>query len=315
MRGVESSAVEREARPGDTAAAAPTNVLVVGVGGQGVITVSKVLAQLCLQNKLSVKQSEIHGMAKRGGAVFSHVRFGNEVYSPTIPLGQADILLALEWAEGLRWLPYLNADSGIFMSDTQQIIPPFSYRNRARGAVSKYVYKTVEQVRQHVPTAFAVDATGMAEELGNSRAANTVLLGMLSTALNFAAADWQAIIAQSVPPKTMEINRRAFLLGREWIQSDVHKEKREHIEITAPPAAPVVDDVVIDLEVTEAWCKGCDICVKMCPERCLAMNSSEIVELVRPEDCTGCRLCEWLCPDFAIAVHVHRKESAEGQLQ
>ena len=297
-----SAAVEREARP--EAAAAPTNVLIVGVGGQGVITVSKILAQLCLHNKLNVKQSEIHGMAKRGGAVFSHVRFGSEVYSPTIPLGQADILLALEWAEGLRWLPYLNAHSGTFISDTRQIIPPFSYRNRKRGATSNYVYKTVEEVRRHVPNAFAVDATGMATDLGNSRAANTVLLGMLSTALGFPAADWQEIIAHSVPPTTMEVNRQAFLLGREWIQSDEHKEERLQVEVAAPAPAPVVDDVDIDLEIVEAWCKGCDICVKMCPERCLVLNSEEIVELAEPDACTGCRLCEWLCPDFAITVHV-----------
>ena len=297
-----STAVEREARP--EAAAAPTNVLIVGVGGQGVITVSKILAQLCLHNKLNVKQSEIHGMAKRGGAVFSHVRFGSEVYSPTIPLGQADILLALEWAEGLRWLPYLNAHSGTFISDTQQIIPPFSYRNRKRGATSNYVYKTVEEVRRHVPNTFAVNATGMATELGNSRAANTVLLGMLSTALDFPAADWQGIIAHAVPPKTVEVNRQAFLLGREWIQSDEHKEERLQVEVAAPAPAPVVDDVDIDLEIVEAWCKGCDICVKMCPERCLVLNSEEIVELAEPDACTGCRLCEWLCPDFAITVHV-----------
>jgi indolepyruvate ferredoxin oxidoreductase beta subunit len=272
-----------------------------------VITVSKILAQLCLHNKLNVKQSEIHGMAKRGGAVFSHVRFGSEVYSPTIPLGQADILLALEWAEGLRWLPYLNAGTGTFIADTEQIIPPFSYRNRKRGATSNYVHKTVEEVRQHVPNAFAVDATRMATELGNSRAANTVLLGMLSTALDFPAVDWQTIIAHSVPPKTVEVNRRAFLLGREWIQSDEHKEERLQVEVAAPPPAPVVDDVDIDLEIIEAWCKGCDICVKMCPERCLVLNSNEIVELTAPDACTGCRLCEWLCPDFAIAVHVRKK--------
>jgi indolepyruvate ferredoxin oxidoreductase beta subunit len=296
--------------PAGLAVSAPTNVLIVGVGGQGVITVSKILAQLCLQNKLMVKQSEIHGMAKRGGAVFSHVRFGSEVHSPTISMGQADILLALEWAEGLRWLPYLNPDTGTFISDTQQIIPPFSCRNRKRGATSNYVYKTVEQVKQHVPNAFAVDATGTATELGNARAANTVLLGMLSTALDFNADDWQSIIEKSVPPKSVEVNRRAFLLGREWIQSDEHKEEREHVEIAPPPPVPVVDDVVVDLEIIEAWCKGCDICVKLCPERCLALDSREIVVLKDPEACTGCRLCEWLCPDFAIAVHVRSKDAA-----
>ena len=307
---IHTTAVDREIEPDAAVAAAPTNVLIVGVGGQGVITVSKVLAQLCLHNKLKVKQSEIHGMAKRGGAVFSHVRFGREVYSPTIPLGQADILLALEWAEGLRWLPYLNPDTGTLISDTQQIIPPFSCRNRKRGATSNYVFRTVEQVKQHVPNSYAVDATGMAKELGNPRAANTVLLGMLSTALDFSIDDWQAIIAQSVPPKTVEVNRQAFLLGREWIQSDAHKQEREQVEVAKPPPTPLVDDVVVDLEIIEAWCKGCDICVKMCPERCLALNSDEIVELVDPDACTACRLCEWLCPDFAIAVHVHKEETA-----
>ena len=310
MTGTPCNAMDPDTEPAGLAVSAPTNVLIVGVGGQGVITVSKILAQLCLQNKLMVKQSEIHGMAKRGGAVFSHVRFGSEVHSPTISMGQADILLALEWAEGLRWLPYLNPDTGTFISDTQQIIPPFSCRNRKRGATSNYVYKTVEQVKQHVPNAFAVDATGTADELGNARAANTVLLGMLSTALNFAVEDWQSIIEKSVPPKSVEVNRRAFLLGREWIQSDEHKDEREHIEVAPPPPAPVVDDVVVDLEIIEAWCKGCDICVKLCPERCLALDSREIVVLKDPEACTGCRLCEWLCPDFAIAVHVRSKDAA-----
>ena len=299
-----STAVESEVSAGVVARSAPTNVLVVGVGGQGVITVSKILAELCLQNKLQVKQSEIHGMAKRGGAVFSHVRFGSEVHSPTISMGQADIVLALEWAEGLRWLPYLNPDSGTFLTDTRQIIPPFSCRNRKRGAISSYIYKTVEQVKEHVPNAFAVDATGTATELGNARAANTVLLGMLSTALDFPPDDWQSIIERSVPPATREINRRAFELGREWIQSDEHREERDHIEITPPPAAPVFEDVKVDLEIVEAWCKGCDICVKLCPERCLALDEREIVVLTDAEACTGCRLCEWLCPDFAIAVHV-----------
>jgi indolepyruvate ferredoxin oxidoreductase beta subunit len=294
------------------APAAPTNVLIVGVGGQGVITVSKILAQLCLESKLHVKQSEIHGMAKRGGAVFSHVRFGREVHSPTIPMGQADILLALEWAEGLRWLPYLNPETGTFLTDTRQIIPPFSCRNRSRGATFNYVYKTVEQVKAHVPNAFAVDATGTAAGLGNARAANTVLLGMLSTALDFAAEDWVSIIDMAVPPNTVEINRQAFALGREWIQSEAHREEREHIEVAPPPAAPAFDDVEVDLEITEAWCKGCDICVKLCPERCLALDSREIVRLVDPDACTGCRLCEWLCPDFAIAVHVRSRGEATG---
>ena len=112
----------------------PVNVLIVGVGGQGVIMVSKVLARLCQKSGFQVKQSEIHGMAKRGGAVFSHVRFGEEVWSPTIPAGKADILLALEWAEGMSWLKYLNPQKGTFICDTERIVPPFAYRNRQLGA-------------------------------------------------------------------------------------------------------------------------------------------------------------------------------------
>ena len=95
---------------------APRNVLIVGVGGQGVIMVSKLLAMICQRQGLEVKQSEVHGMAKRGGGVFSHVRFGPKVWSPTIPEGEADVLLAMEWAEGLRWLNYLRRDGGTFIA-------------------------------------------------------------------------------------------------------------------------------------------------------------------------------------------------------
>ena len=125
---------ERGLSSGVAAAAAPTNVLIVGVGGQGVIMVSKVLAELCQLQGLQVKQSEVHGMAKRGGGVFSHVRFGAQVWSPTIPKGEAHVLVALEWAEGLRWLPHLDAARGTFIADTQRIVPPFACRTRRPGA-------------------------------------------------------------------------------------------------------------------------------------------------------------------------------------
>src|SRR3989304_8939770 len=112
----------------------PINGLIVGVGGQGVIMVSKALAWLAQSRGFEVKQSEVHGMAKRGGSVFSHVRFGPQVWSPTIPKGEADILVALEWAEGLRWLPFLKPDTGIVLCDTKRIVPPFACLNRRPGA-------------------------------------------------------------------------------------------------------------------------------------------------------------------------------------
>ncbi len=281
-----------------------TNVLVVGVGGQGVIMVSKVLARLCQLQGFVVKQSEVHGMAKRGGAVFSHVRYGGHIWSPTIPKGQVDILLALEWAEGLRWLDHLKPESGTFIADTQQIVPPFACLDRKRGAAVAYSRETPAEVIEKVGKGFALDATRIASELGNARAANTMLLGALSMALDsakegWAEEDWLDVILEFVPSKTREVNRAAFLKGREWIA-----EAHHHHPSVAPAAPPegFAAESEITLRITPEWCKGCDICVKMCPERCLVLNAHQVVELKYPDRCTGCRLCEWLCPDFAIDV-------------
>ena len=210
---LESAAPARAA----SARAEPTNVLIVGVGGQGVIMVSKALAWLAQSRGFQVKQSEVHGMAKRGGAVFSHVRFGAQVWSPTIPKGEVDILVALEWAEGLRWLPFLRPDTGIFICDTKRIVPPFACLNRRPGAPLRYSRETPAEVAAHVAEAYAIDATRMAEELGNERAANVILLGALSAAIEFPVADWEKSVAEFVPKKTIAVNLDAFRLGRSWI--------------------------------------------------------------------------------------------------
>ncbi len=282
----------------------PLNVLVVGVGGQGVIMVSKLLALLAQKQGYEVKQSEVHGMAKRGGAVFSHVRFGRQVWSPTIAKGEVDVLIALEWAEGLRWLPYLKPDTGIFICDTKRIVPPFACRDRRPGAAMRYARETPAEVIAHVAQAYAIDATRMAEELGNERAANVVLLGALSTALHFPLAEWEQVVAEFVPKKTVAVNIEAFRRGRSWIeQARDDLAEVERLEARAPGAA--ADAAYrVRLDIAAAWCKSCDICVKLCPERCLRLNAERIVELAEPDKCTGCRLCEWLCPDFAIRVHL-----------
>lgn len=281
-----------------------TNVLVVGVGGQGVIMVSKVLAQICQNRGYEVKQSEVHGMAKRGGGVFSHVRFGTDVWSPTIPKGEADILLALEWAEGLRWINYLKRDGGLFIADTQKILPPFAARNRERGAGIGYAKETPREILELVGDGFALDASTMADELGNLRAANTVLLGVLSMGLAFEPQEWLDVIEQMVPPKSIEINRQAFQQGRDWFSEMQHipiAERHAEPEIHPEDIHPVAHGKAT-LDIVDEWCKGCDICVKMCPERCLRMNSEMVAELTDPDACTGCRVCEWLCPDYAIKV-------------
>ena len=283
------------------AVAGPTNVLIVGVGGQGVIMVSKILARLSQLQGLQVKQSEVHGMAKRGGSVFSHIRFGEEVWSPTIPMGEADVVLGLEWAEGLRWLRYLKPGVGTFISDTKRIVPPFSCRDRSHDARHGYAHHTVAEIVAQVPSAYAPDATGMATELGNDRVANTILLGVLSTVMDFPVETWREVLAEFVPPKTLDTNLEAFEAGRTWT-TQPHEPVLDEPAVQAPSGPPLRREV--KLEITEAWCKSCDICVKMCPERCLALDERQIVELVNPQACTGCRVCEWLCPDFAIAVHV-----------
>ena len=285
------------------------NVLIVGVGGQGVIMVSKVLALLAQSQGFEVKQSEVHGMAKRGGSVFSHVRFGKRVWSPTIPKGDVDILVALEWAEGLRWLPYLKRGKGTFICDTKRIVPPFACLNRQPGAAMRYSKETPADVVAHVGDTYAIDATNMAEQLGNERAANVVLLGALSTALQFPSVDWERTVSEFVPKKTIQINREAFRRGRRWIEEA--RTSVPAIDMPAPPA-PAAAPHRISLEIIPEWCKSCDICVKMCPERCLRLDDDRIVELSEPEKCTGCRLCEWLCPDFAIRVHLDAPEALAG---
>jgi len=279
------------------------NVLIVGVGGQGVIMVSKVLALLAQRQGFEVKQSEVHGMAKRGGSVFSHVRFGRQVWSPTIPKGEVDILVALEWAEGLRWLPFLKPGTGIFICDTKRIVPPFACLNRRPGAPMRYSKETPAEVIAHVGEGYAIDATDMAEQLGNERAANVILLGALSTALQFEPADWEKTVAEFVPKKTVTVNLEAFRRGRGWI--DEARTATPAVEAPAvSPPAPTDTAYKVRLEINEAWCKSCDICVKLCPEHCLRLNAERIAELAAPDKCTGCRLCEWLCPDFAIRVHL-----------
>ncbi|MDP6376543.1 MAG: 2-oxoacid:acceptor oxidoreductase family protein [Pseudomonadales bacterium] len=291
----------------------PTNVLIVGVGGQGVVMVSKVLARVCQLHEMEVKQSEVHGMAKRGGSVFSHVRFGHEVWSPTITKGEVDVLVALEWAEGLRWLPYLNPETGIFIADTCKIVPPFSCLDRRRGVTLSYPNETVSRVAGQVMKCLALDASDIATSLGNERVSNTILLGVLSEVLDFPESVWTSTLAEFVPPKTIETNQSGFLEGRAWVKrarDDLPPVDELPSDSPQPDSRP---EQKVTLTIVEAWCKGCDICVKMCPERCLAMNTKAIAVLTDADACTGCRLCEWLCPDLAIKVQVNAP-SAQPEL-
>lgn len=294
-----------------TARGQARNIMIVGVGGQGVLMISKVMALLGQSQGLQVKQSEVHGMAKRGGIVFSHVRFGEQVWSPTIAKGEADALIALEWAEGLRWLDHLRPETGVFIADTRRIVPPFACRNRKAGAPTNYALETPAEIVSRIADGYALDATGMASNLGDARAANTVLLGILSASLDYPVEDWLSIIDGLVPPKTREINRNAFEAGRSWaLAARSDPSLRFDGSITRYVAPGRAADMVTSLEINTAWCKGCDICVKLCPERCLALSPEQVAVLKQPDACTGCHICEWLCPDFAIAVRSVPQTSA-----
>jgi indolepyruvate ferredoxin oxidoreductase beta subunit len=287
-----------------SAAADVRNVMVVGVGGQGVLLISKALALIAQRQGHEVKQSEVHGMAKRGGVVFSHVRFGEKVWSPAIALGDADVLIALEWAEGCRWLEYLKPATGLFIADTRRIVPPFACRDRRRGATTCYARETPAEIADHVGEGYALDATSIATELGEPRAANSVLLGVLSLYMEIALDDWLATLDALTPAKSREINRKAFQAGRAWAEAARAEPSLRFDAGRARDAEARPHDVTIAMKIDPAWCKGCDICVKICPERCLALDAEHIAYLKTPQACTGCRVCEWLCPDFAISVSV-----------
>jgi indolepyruvate ferredoxin oxidoreductase beta subunit len=185
----------------------PVDVLMVGVGGQGTILASRVLAQAALETGYDIKVSEIHGMAQRGGSVVTQVRLGEKVFSPLIPDGGADIVLAFEKLEGLRLLPALKPGGTIIINE--QEIPPVP----VLVGVAEYPANIVDYIRSVVSNVVAVDALGLAEKYGNPKAANIVLLGVMARRLPFALEVWEKALAERIPARLLEVNRAAFKAG------------------------------------------------------------------------------------------------------
>jgi len=187
------------------------NFLLVGVGGQGIILASDVLAQVGLLAGYDVKKAEVHGMAQRGGSVVSHVRWGEKVHSPLIGKGEADYLLAFEKLEALRYVEFLRPGGRAFVND--QAIPPVSVTlGEATYPADDQIRKTLEQVTPHL---YLVPALRLAEEAGSGRVLNIVLLGVLSCFLEPPPQLWWQAIKSRVPSKYLELNRQAFGKGRE----------------------------------------------------------------------------------------------------
>jgi len=186
------------------------NFLFVGVGGQGILTVSDIAAEVGLQAGCDAKKSEVHGFSQRGGVVESHVRWGDDVAAPLAEKGTVDYLIATELLEAARWIEWLRPGGTVLVN--QQRIPPMSV------TVGDAVYPADEDILAavHVCTddVTLVEGLATAERLGNPRLANTVLLGTLSTRLDVPPETWLAVIERRVPPKYVELNREAFWEGR-----------------------------------------------------------------------------------------------------
>ncbi len=188
------------------------NILFCGVGGQGILLASELTAEALLAQGFDVKKSEVHGMAQRGGSVEAHLRYGDKVYSPLIEPGSADLLLAFEMMESLRYLPYLHQKSKVIVN-TQRIMPP-------AVATGKTIYpeNVLEELAERGLTVLPVDGFEIAREAGNVKAANVALVGALSTLLPIPEKIFLAAIEKRVPERFLEVNLKVFKAGRKAVK-------------------------------------------------------------------------------------------------
>ena len=184
------------------------NIMIVGVGGQGSLLASKLLGHLFLTQGYDVKVSEVHGMSQRGGSVVTFVRYGDSVAEPIVEEGQADVLIAFERLEAMRYAHFLKKDGVLIVNDWR--IDPISV---VMGA-AKYPENIIENLEKEYKV-YKINAMEEALRLGNSRVFNNVVLGMAARHMDFTREEWLKVIEEKVPPKTIEINTKAFLAGYE----------------------------------------------------------------------------------------------------
>ncbi len=183
-----------------------TNIMIVGVGGQGTLLTSRILGGLATKAKYEVKLSEVHGMAQRGGSVVTFVRYGENVWEPIVEEGQADVIIAFERLEGLRYAHFLKPDGVMVLNDWR--IDPMPV---VIGA-AEYPENIIDTLKKDY-TVYAVNAMEEAKKLGNSRTFNLVVLGLAAKYMNFSKELWQTVISETVPSKTIDINLAAFEIG------------------------------------------------------------------------------------------------------
>lgn len=184
-----------------------TSIMIVGVGGQGTLLASKLLGNVLLQQGYDVKLSEVHGMSQRGGSVVTYVRYGDKVYSPVVDQGEADYILSFELLESARWISYLKK-GGKLITNTHKT-PPMPV---ITGAAT-YPENIAEKLAAKADV-IALDALPLAEQAGSAKAVNVVLIGVLSKLMPFGEDVWLKAIEETVPEKYLELNKKAFALGR-----------------------------------------------------------------------------------------------------
>ena len=182
------------------------NIMIVGVGGQGTLLTSRILGGITVAAGYDVKLSEVHGMAQRGGSVVTFVRYGEKVAEPIVEEGQADVLIAFEMLEALRYAHFLKKDGVIIVNDWR--IDPITV---VTGAAS-YPDSIIEDLAKQYKV-YSINAMEEAEKLGNVKAFNVIVLGLAAKHMDFAEETWLSVIEKTVPPKTIEINKKAFLKG------------------------------------------------------------------------------------------------------
>ena len=186
------------------------NIMIVGVGGQGSLLASKMLGHVLLEAGYDVKVSEVHGMSQRGGSVVTYVRYGEKVHSPIIDLGEADFIVSFEMMEAARYLPYLRLD-GQIVTNTQQIDPM-----PVLTGAAEYPEDLTGKLKATGVKVDAMDCLALAEEAGSAKAVNLVLLGRLSKYFDLPEEAWMKSLEAIVPAKFVEMNKKAFALGRDY---------------------------------------------------------------------------------------------------
>lgn len=183
------------------------NILIVGVGGQGILLTGRIMGNHAMDKGLDVKMSEVHGMAQRGGSVVMQVKYGDKVHSPLVELGEADVIFAFEKLEALRYLPYLKED-GVMIVNTQEIAPMPVVMGR-----ETYPEQIEEKLKRACKDICFIDALSIAEKIGNVKVVNMIMIGAYAAYMEDQLSEWEQIVENTVPPRTIDMNKEALRQG------------------------------------------------------------------------------------------------------